>query len=149
MIRKEGLYLGWRWSQASGAVAGWYSGEATRCWQTRSGEEGDRGRRGTLAPLRRALLCKKNIKLSIQNFGSTSPARRGFQNLQENQQHDGRHPHIYEQHDGRHAQDYIQPHIYNNVTTTPTTPTTTTTTTTATTSNTTTTTTVGHTYWES
>ena len=67
---------------------------------------------------------KRNIKLSIQNFGSTSPARCGFQNLQENQRHDGRHAHIYEQHDGRLAQDYIQPHIYNNVTTT-TTPTTT------------------------
>ena len=33
MIRKEGLYLGWRWSQASGAVAGRCSGEATRCRQ--------------------------------------------------------------------------------------------------------------------
>ena len=73
---KEGLYLGCRWSQASGVVASRCSGEATWCRQTRSGKEGDRGRRGTLALLRRALLCKKrNIKLSIQNFGSTSPAR--------------------------------------------------------------------------
>jgi len=59
MIRKEGLYLGWRWSQASGAVEGRCSGEATQCRQTRSGEEYDRGRRGTPARLRRALLCKK------------------------------------------------------------------------------------------
>ena len=72
MIRKEGLYLGWRWGQASGAVVGRCSGEATRCRQTCSGDEGDRGHRGTPAPLRWALLYKKrNIKLSIQNFGST------------------------------------------------------------------------------
>ena len=36
------LYLGWRCSQASGVVAGRCSGEATRCRQTRSGDEDDR-----------------------------------------------------------------------------------------------------------
>jgi hypothetical protein len=30
MIRKDRLYLGWRWSEVSGVVAGRYSGEATR-----------------------------------------------------------------------------------------------------------------------
>jgi hypothetical protein len=59
MIWKEMLYLGWRCSQASGAVASWCSGEMTRCRQTRSGKEDNRGRQGTLARLRRALLCKK------------------------------------------------------------------------------------------
>jgi hypothetical protein len=59
MIRKEMLYLGWRCSQASGAMAGWCSGETTRCRRTRSGKEDDRGRQGTPAWLRRALLCKK------------------------------------------------------------------------------------------
>jgi anaerobic glycerol-3-phosphate dehydrogenase len=42
MLRKERLYLGWRWSQASGAVAGRCSGEATRCRQTRNAQEDDR-----------------------------------------------------------------------------------------------------------
>ena len=73
MIRKEGLYLGWRWSQASGAVAGRCSGEATRCRQTRSGEEYDRGHRDTPARLRRALLCKKKKEHTglIENFEPT------------------------------------------------------------------------------
>jgi hypothetical protein len=77
------------------------SGEATRCRQTRNAEEDDRR---TPAPLRRALLCKKERKiiLSIKNFGRTSPARGGFENLQKNngtmadihiQWLDGRHPH--------------------------------------------------------
>jgi predicted metallopeptidase len=33
MIQREGFYLGWRWSQASGAVVSRCSGEATRCRQ--------------------------------------------------------------------------------------------------------------------
>jgi hypothetical protein len=61
MVRKEGLYLGWWWSQASGVVASRYSGEAMRCRQPRAGEEDDQG---TLGPLRRALLyIRRNIEL--------------------------------------------------------------------------------------
>jgi hypothetical protein len=62
MIRKERLYLGWQWSQASGAVAGRCSGEAMRCRQARSGDEDDRG---TPARLRRGLLLQKNDNNAI------------------------------------------------------------------------------------
>jgi len=44
MTQKQGLYLRWRWSQDSGAVASRCSGEATRCRQTSNGEEDDRVR---------------------------------------------------------------------------------------------------------
>ena len=64
MIQKEGLYIGWRWSQPSGAVAGQCNGEATRCGQTRSSEEDDRGRRDTPARLDGSSLQKKNKILS-------------------------------------------------------------------------------------
>ena len=61
---KEGLYLGCRWSQASGAVASWCSGEATRCRQTRNAEEDDRCSQGAPAPLRQFLhLHEKQIDL--------------------------------------------------------------------------------------
>ena len=67
MIRKEGLYLGWRWSQASGAMVGRCSGEAMRCRQTRSGEEDDRGRRDTPARLRRLFSAKKRTKYYLSS----------------------------------------------------------------------------------
>ena len=77
MIQKEGLYLGWRWSQASGAVAGQCSGEATRCRQTRSGEEGDQGHRGTPALLRQALLYKNETKYYHLKKNSAEPPLHG------------------------------------------------------------------------
>ena len=43
--KEEGLYLGWRWSQASGAVASQSSDEAMLCRQTRNADEENRGRR--------------------------------------------------------------------------------------------------------
>ena len=59
------------------------SGEAMQCRQNRDVDEDDRGPPG---PLRRTLLLhKKTIGyFFVQNFGSTSPARGGFQNLQKN-----------------------------------------------------------------
>ena len=85
MVRKRAqLYLGWRWRQASGAVASRCSGESALCRQDRNGDEDDQGRRGAPGPFRQVLLCKRRkTSLKVENFGRTSPARGGFQNLQE------------------------------------------------------------------
>jgi hypothetical protein len=69
MIRKRGyLYLGWRWRQASGAVASRCSGEATQCRQDRGAGEDDRGGRGTPACLRWVLLVRANVLETFSNF---------------------------------------------------------------------------------
>ena len=77
MIRKEGLYLGWRWSQASGAMAGRCSGEVTWYRQTRSGKEDDRGRRDTPARLRRLFSTKKKNKILSQFKIPAKPPQHG------------------------------------------------------------------------
>ena len=65
-----------------GAVANQRSGVAKQGRQNRDVDEDDRGPPG---PLRRTLLLHKDNRLFfVQNFGSTSPARGGFQNLQKN-----------------------------------------------------------------
>ena len=74
MIRKEGLYLRWWWSQASGAMEGRCSGEVTRCKQTDTGEEDDRGRLCSFLTFFFLQIKTKRIKMS-KNFGSTSPVR--------------------------------------------------------------------------
>ena len=61
--RRRYLYLGCRWSQASGAVASRCSGEAKRCRQTRDDDEDDRGRRGSPAWPRQVLLLQKRQKI--------------------------------------------------------------------------------------
>ena len=96
MIRKEGLYLRWRRSQASEAMVGRCSGEATWCRQTGTATR-------TPTRLRRALLYKNGTKYChLKKFGRTSPARGGFKNLQNNngsmadiqiQRLEGRKPH--------------------------------------------------------
>ena len=71
MIPKEGLYLGWQRSQASGAMVGWCSGEATRCRQNRDADEDDRGPSG---PLHRALLLhKKAIGYCLFKISAAPP----------------------------------------------------------------------------
>ena len=60
------------------------NGESALCRQDRNADEDDQGRQGALGPLRQVLLCKRRkTSLKVENFGRTSPARGGFQNLQE------------------------------------------------------------------
>jgi hypothetical protein len=120
MIRKERLYLGWWWSQASGAVVGRCSGEVTRCRQTRSSEEDDRGLLCSFLPLPSPAKVACTVRFP-------KPAR--------NQRHDGRQStyistvqwptttYIF----SINAEEYIQVLPKFTTTTTPKTPTTTTT----------------------
>ena len=65
----------------------WYGKRGVGCLTLLSCKVTSRGRCNSLS-------CKKrNIVVSNLNFGSTSPARGGFQNLQQIQRHDGRQPH--------------------------------------------------------
>jgi hypothetical protein len=107
MTRKQGLYLRWRWSQASGAVASRCSGEATRCRQTCNGEEDDRGRRVPPTgppPTNKGKMVKFDSKIR-QHLPYTgrfpNPAKTW---------HEGQQPHIYTEHghEGQHPPTYRQ-----------------------------------------
>ena len=83
----------------------WYGKKDLVCLTLLSCKVTSRGRCNSLS-------CnKRNIVVSNLNFGSTSPARGGLQNLQQIKRHDGRQPHTLgnKRHDGRQPHTHLIP----------------------------------------